>query len=163
MSRIKLKNGGKPRHKAFLGADGAITAAATLAAAGITAAATANAAKQQSKAIESSAKTQAESIKQQTSNNTALQKESISFTRQQNQENRQQQQDIQTTLQMMAGQENMNDRMEANKMTVKYGGKTKKTSLKSSPFYGGASTPFRVTDGGAVLPLQIDNNGFGLY
>lgn len=163
MSRIRLKNGGKPRRKAFLGSDGAITAAATLAAAGITAAATAAAAKKQAKAIESSAKTQAESIKQQTSNNTVLQKESISFTRQQNQENRQQQQDIQTTLQMMAGQENMNDRMEANKMTVKYGGRTKKTSLKSSPFYGGASTPFRVTDGGTVLPLQIDNNGFGLY
>ena len=163
MKRIRLKNGGKTRHKAFLGADGAISAAATLAAAGITAAATAAAAKTQAKAVTENAKTQAQSIKQQSDNNTALQKESINFTRQQNQENRQQQQDIQTTLQMMAGQENMNDRMEANKMQVKYGGKTKRSSIKSSPFYGGGGMPFNVTDGGAVLPLQIDNNGFGLY
>lgn len=163
MKRIRLKNGGKTRHKAFLGADGAVMAAATLAAAGITSAATIAAAKKQAKAAIENAKTQAQSIKEQTANNTALQKESIDFTRQQNQENRQQQQDIQTTLQMMAGQENMNDRMEANKMVVKYGGKTKRSSIKSLPFYGGASIPFRVTDGGAVLPLQIDNNGFGLY
>ena len=163
MKRIKLKNGGKPRRKAFLGADGAISGAATLAAAAITAAATAEAAKTQAKAVTENAKTQAQSIKDQNANNTALQKESINFTRQQNQENRQQQQDIQTTLQLMAGQENMNDRMEANKMVVKYGGKKNKTSLKSSPFYGGASMPFKVTDGGATLPLQIDNNGFGLY
>lgn len=163
MKRIKLKNGGKTRHKAFLGADGAIMAAATLAAAGINSAATTSAAKTQAKATVENAKTQAQSIKEQTANNTALQKESINFTRQQNQENRQQQQDIQTTLQMMAGQENMNDRMEANKIVVKYGGKTKRSSIKSSPFYGGAGMPFNVTDGGAVLPLQIDNNGFGLY
>lgn len=163
MKRIRLKNGGKTRHKAFLGADGAIMAAATLAAAGINSAATTSAAKTQAKATVENAKTQAQSIKEQTANNTALQKESINFTRQQNQENRQQQQDIQTTLQMMAGQENMNDRMEANKIVVKYGGKTKRSSIKSSPFYGGAGMPFNVTDGGAVLPLQIDNNGFGLY
>lgn len=163
MKRIRLKNGGKTRHKALFGADGAISAAATLAAAGITAAATAAAAKTQAKAVKENAKTQAQSIKEQSANNTALQKESINFTRQQNQENRQQQQDIQTTLQMMAGQENMNDRMENNKMVVKYGGKTKRSSIKSSPFYGGAGMPFNVTDGGAVLPLQIDNNGFGLY
>ena len=161
MTRIKLKNGGKPRNKAFLGA--AISSGAMLAAAGIQAAATADAAKKQAKAIEASAKTQAESIKQQSANNTTLQKESIAFTREQNQENRQQQQDIQTTLQMLAGQQNANDRMEANKMVVKFGGKTKRTSLKSSPFYGGAGMPFNVTDGGAVLPLQIDNRGYGLY
>lgn len=161
MNRIKLKNGGKSRNKAFLGA--AISSGAILAAAGIQAAATASAAKQQAKAVTENAKTQAESIKQQSANNTELQKESINFTRQQNQENRQQQQDIQATLQLLAGQENMNDRMEANKIQVKYGGRSKRTSLKSSPFYGGASVPFRVTDGGGVLPLQVDNYGYGLY
>lgn len=162
MSRIKLKNGGKPRNKALLGA-AALSSGAILAAAGIQAAATASAAKQQAKAVTENAKTQAESIKQQSANNTQLQKESINFTRQQNQENRQQQQDIQTTLQLLAGQENMNDRMEANKIQVKYGGKTKRASLKSSTFYGGASVPFRVTDGGGVLPLKVDNYGYGLY
>lgn len=158
--RTKLKYGGKSRRKAFLGADGAIQAAATLAAAGITSAATASAAKSQANAVIESAKTQAQSIKDQTANSNALQKEQISFTRQQNQENRKQQQDIQTTLQIMAGQENMNDRMERNKVQVKFGGKPRH-KLKSTHFYGGGQ--FQVTDGGGVIPLSIDPNGYGLY
>ena len=160
MERRKLKCGGKTRHKALLGADGAVTAAAIAAAASMTTAATIRAAKSQAKAITESAKTQAESIKAQTANNNALQKENISFTRQQNQENRQQQQDIQTTLQMMAGQENMNDRMEQNKMKVRLGGKPKHKSM-SQPFYGGAQ--FQVTDGGGVIPISITPEGYGLY
>ena len=160
MSRIKLKYGGKSRHKALLGADGAVSAAATLAAANITAAATAAAAKTQAKAVVENAKTQAASIKQQSDNNTALQKESIAFTRQQNQENRDQQQDIQTTLQIMAGQENTNNRMERSKMQVKLGGKPKRMNI-ATPFYGG--TQFKITDGGGVIPIQTDNQGYGLY
>ena len=160
MSRIRLKCGGKPRRKAFFGSDGAIMAAATLAAAGITAGATALAAKSQSKAIVDSAKTQAQSIKDQTINSNNLQKEQLAFTRSQNQENRQQQQDIQTTLQLMAGQENMNDRMEKNKMQVKLGGKPKHRSI-TAPFYGGGK--FQVTDGGGVIPLSVTPEGYGLY
>ena len=160
MERRKLKCGGKTRRKALFGAEGAVTAAAIAAAASMTTAATIRAAKSQAKAITESAKTQAESIKAQTANNNALQKENISFTRQQNQENRQQQQDIQTTLQMMAGQENMNDRMEQNKMKVRLGGKPKHKSM-SQPFYGGAQ--FRVTDGGGVIPISVTPEGYGLY
>lgn len=160
MSRIRLKCGGKPRRKAFFGSDGAVMAAATLAAAGITAGATALAAKSQSKAIVDSAKTQAQSIKDQTTNSNNLQKEQLAFTRSQNQENRQQQQDIQTTLQLMAGQENMNDRMEKNKMQVKLGGKPKRRSI-TAPFYGGGK--FQVTDGGGVIPLSVTPDGYGLY
>ena len=160
MSRIRLKCGGKPRRKAFFGSDGAVMAAATLAAAGITAGATALAAKSQSKAIVESAKTQAQSIKDQTINSNNLQKEQLAFTRSQNQENRQQQQDIQTTLQLMAGQENMNDRMEKNKMQVKLGGKPKRRSI-TAPFYGGGK--FQVTDGGGVIPLSVTPEGYGLY
>lgn len=160
MERRKLKCGGKTRRKALFGADGAVTAAAIAAAASMTTAATIRAAKSQAKAITESAKTQAASIKAQTANNNALQKENISFTRQQNQENRQQQQDIQTTLQMMAGQENMNDRMEQNKMKVRLGGKPKYRSI-SQPSYGGAQ--FQVTDGGGVIPISITPEGYGLY
>lgn len=160
MDRRKLRNGGKCRRKAFLGSDGAIMAAATIAAAGITAAATAASAKSQAKAMVESAKTQAQSIKDQTTNNNNLQKEQLAFTRSQNQENRQQQQDIQTTLQLMAGQENMNDRMERNKMQVKLGGKPKRKSI-TAPFYGGAQ--FQVTDGGGVIPISITPDGYGLY
>lgn len=160
MSRIRLKCGGKPRRKAFFGADGAVMAAATLAAAGITSGATLAAAKSQSKAIVDSAKTQAQSIKDQTINSNNLQKEQLAFTRSQNQENRQQQQDIQTTLQLMAGQENMNDRMEKNKMQVKLGGKPKRRSI-TAPFYEGGK--FQVTDGGGVIPLSVTPEGYGLY
>ncbi len=165
--RYKLKNGGKTRPKALFGVDGAIQAAAILTAASINSAATNKAAKTQAKAIESSAKTQAESIKAQTSNNTELQKESINFTKQQNLENRTQQQEIQTTLQMMAGQENMNDRYKQNKVALKYGGRPKRNKLSkmssNTLLYGGGSIPFRVTDGGGVIPIQTDNAGYGLY
>ena len=160
MNRIKLKCGGKRRRKAFFGADGAIMAAATLAAAGITAGATAAAAKSQAKSVVESAKTQAQSIKDQTANSNNLQKEQLAFTRSQNQENRQQQQDIQTTLQLMAGQENMNDRMERNKMQVRLGGKPKRRSI-TLPFYGGGQ--FQVTDGGGVIPISVTPEGYGLY
>ena len=158
--RNKLKCGGKSRRKASFGADGAVMAAATITAAGINAAATASAAKAQSKAAVENAKTQAKVIQDQTNNNNNLQKEQLAFTRAQNQENRQQQQDIQTTLQLLAGQENMNDRMERNKMQVKYGGKPKHQSVKS-PFYGGGR--FQVTDGGGVIPLSVTPEGYGLY
>lgn len=165
--RYKLKNGGKSRPKAIFGVDGAITAAATLAAAGMTTAATLKAANQQSKAVESSARTQAEAIKAQTANNTDLQKESINFQRQINQENRQQQQDIQTTLQLMAGQQNMNDRLKSTQEVAKYGGRPKRKKLSKMtsdiPSYGGAKIPFRVTDGGGVIPIQINDAGYGLY
>ena len=160
MERHKLKCGGKTRRKALFGSDGAIMAAATMAAAGMTTAATKAAAESQAKAIIESAKTQAQSIKEQTANNNNLQKESIDFTRQQNQENRQQQQDIQTTLQMLAGQENINDRMERNKIQVKLGGKPKYRNM-SQLFYGGAQ--FQVTDGGGVIPISITPDGYGLY
>lgn len=161
MKRSLKKCGG--RKKAFLGADGAISAAATLAAAAMNAVATNQAAKTQADAVKENAKVQSQSIKEQTENNNNLQQESINFTRQQNQENRQQQQDIQTTLQMLAGQDNMNDRLRKTKVMVKYGGRPKKRLKSASPFYGGANAPFTVTDGGGVVPIQVDNNGYGLY
>ena len=158
MNRDKLKCGGK-RHKALFGADGAIMAAATLTAAGMTTAATAAAANKQAKSIVESAKTQADSIKEQSENNTNLQKEQLEFTRAQNKENRQQQQDIQTTLQLLAGQQNMNDRLEQNKKELKFGG-SKRQRLVNMPYNG---IQFKVTDGGGVIPLNIDQNGYGLY
>lgn len=161
--RTSLKCGGKSRKKAMLGADGAIMAAATLTAAGMNVGATLKSAKEQAKAIQESAKTQAQVIKEQTKNNTALQQESMNFTRQQNKENRDQQQEIQTTLQMLAGQENMNDRFEATKVAFKYGGRPNKLKQMQPLFYGGGNRPFTVTDGGGAIPLKTDANGYGLY
>ena len=163
MDRIKLKRGGKCRPKAIFGIDGAIQAAATTAAAIMQSKATVDAAKEQSKAIVQNAETQSQTLEKQTENNNTLQQKSISFTRQQNEENRKQQQDIQTTLQMLAGQQNANDRMETNKVAYKYGGKTKRRSIKHQLSYGGGNKPFKVTDGGDAIPLQIDENGYGIY
>lgn len=163
MNRRRLKCGGKPRHKALLGAGEAAIAAATLAAAGMNVAATLKSARQQAKSVEKSAKIQGQALEQQNINNNNLQQESLAFTRQQNQENRQQQQDIQLTLQQLAGQGNMYDRMEANKMQVKYGGRPKRRKLKYDTSYGGSNLPFKVKDGGGVIPLQVDQHGYGLY
>lgn len=165
--RYKLKNGCKSRPKALFGVDGAINAAATLAAASMTTAATIKAANQQAKAVESSARTQADAIKAQTDNNTALQKQTMNFQKQINQENRQQQKDIQTTLQLMSGQQNMNDRLKSTQEVAKYGGRPKRKKLSKMTSdtlpYGGARIPFRVTDGGGVIPIQTDAAGYGLY
>ncbi|AXF52164.1 MAG: hypothetical protein [crAssphage sp. isolate ctcc615] len=155
MKRIKLRNGG--RRKALFGTDGAITAAATLAAAAMTTKATIDGAKEQAKATIDNAKTQAESIKAQTANNTTLQKQQIDFSRQQKQEDRQQQQDINMTLQMLANRENADARYEQMQPQLKYGGNKTNTS------YGGGSMPFVVTDGGGVMPIATDLEGYGLY
>nr|DAG89575.1 MAG TPA: hypothetical protein [Crassvirales sp.] len=158
--RRKLKS---LRPKAIFGES--VTAAATLAAAGIQAAATNQAAKQQSNAMINNARTQAKSIEAQTQNNNELQRQQMAFTRQQNEENRAQQRDIQLALQQIAGQQNMYDTMEANKMQVKYGGRPKhRRKLKSShSSYRGANAPFKVTDGGGAIPRDVDLNGYGLY
>lgn len=165
MTRQSLKCGGKARRKkAVFGADGAIMAGATLAAAAMTTAATAKAAKEQAQAVETGAINQAQSIKDQA----ALQKESVNTmiesNKQMNKENQDIMRDQSMTLQALAGQQNMNDRMEANKKQLKFGGKAKRRSVKRvSPFYGGARYPFTVTDGGGAIPIQIDSNGYGLY
>ena len=161
MRRYKLKKGGRCRDRAIFGA--AIGAGATLAAAGIQAAATASAAEKQAKAAIENAKTQAQTIREQTQNSNRLQQEALAFTRQQNQENRQQQQDMQMTLQMMAGKDAMNDIMSSQKAVLKLGGQPRMSIVGSVPFYGGASTPFTVTDGGGVLPIATDIAGNGLY
>lgn len=160
--RYRLKCGGKPRRKALAGADGAIMAAATLAASAANVAAQNRSASTQAKAMEDNAKAQAKAIERQTSNNNQLQQEYIQFSKEQNKLLRDQQQEIQTTLQQLAGQENMNSRLDAGKIILRNGGIGNKRRLTNT-FYGGASKPFRVTDGGGVLPIQVNNNGYGLY
>ena len=160
--RYKLKCGGKPRRKAVFGADGAIMAAATLAASAANVAAQNKAASTQAKAIENNAKNQAQAIQKQTDNNNQLQEEYIQFSKEQNKMLRDQQQEMQTTLQQLAGQQNMNSRLDAGKVILRNGGIGNRRRL-SNIFYGGANQLFRVTDGGGVLPIQVNNNGYGLY
>lgn len=163
MSRIKLKNGGKVRQKAFAGADGAIAAAGSIAAAAITAAAQHAAAKKQADAIKEQANIQAESLQKQNDNNNKLQEESIAITKQENERNRDQQNQIQLALQMMTGQQNSNDVMEANKAQVKYGGRPKRRKLKQESPKGEDKGYFRVTDGGDMIPVATYPEGGVLY
>lgn len=167
--RRKIKCGGRARRKAALGADGAIMAAATLTAAGMNVAATMKSASDQARATVDSAKTQAKSIEAQTKNNTELQKQALSVQAQQKQEERDLMNDMNMTMQMMAGRQNMNDMLNASRLQAKYGGKgarknKKRSKLKAmQPSYGGATNLVETTDGGNAVPIAIDENGYGIY
>ena len=153
MERRKLKKGGACRKKALFGE--AISAGATLAAAAMQVAATQAAAKEQSKAMIENAKTQAQTLTEQINNDSNLQKESMAFTKQQNKENRDFQRDVMMNVQMQAAGDNMDAKYERNKMQAKAGKRIKLRSI--------GKAPFKVTDGGGVIPLSIDSNGYGIY
>ena len=164
---------------AILGA-AAINAAAQASAAMVNSRAQANAAKQQSAAIDASAKANAQALKEQNENSNNLQKENQEFIREQNDRNRDLQKDIQMQLQMLTGQQNQNAREEASKIQVKNGGamsnKSKRRINPTFPLRGGyiptnsyvqpahnSNLPFRVTDGGGVIPLGKTPEGFDMY
>ena len=167
VKRNRLRN---CRKKAVFGADGAIMAAATLAAAGIGAAASANAAKMQAQAVESSANKNAEALIKQNENNIRLQEKSIQFTKEQNERNRELQKEVQMNLQLLTGQQNANELKEAAKIQVKCGGSMRKRlrnagAISSASFLRGGNNnlPFTVTDGGSVIPLGSTPEGYDLY
>ena len=175
MTRYKLKNAGR-RHKALFGSEEAailasagINVAGTLSAAAIGAKATKDAAKQQATATINAATKQAESIKEQANKAKELQQESQEFTKEQNAENRELQKDIQMNLQMLTGQQNVNDRLEASKIQVRNGGSMRRKLKEQSPntLLRGSNSqtnmPFYVTDGGGVIPLGSTPEGFDLY
>ena len=168
MSKRRLRNAGS-RPEAMFGAEaGAILAAAginvagTLAAAGIGAKASKDAAKDQAKATLQNAQRQAEALREQSERAKEYQLEAQEFTKEQNAENRELQKDIQMQLQMLTGQQNVNDRLEASKIKVKAGGKTNKLGYPQSLLRGG-NMPFTVTDGGGVIPVGLTSEGFELY
>ena len=167
VKRNRLRN---CRKKAVFGADGAIMAAATLAAAGIGAAASANAAKMQAQAVESSANKNAEALIKQNENNIRLQEKSIQFTKEQNERNRELQKEVQMNLQLLTGQQNTNELKEAAKIQVKCGGSMRKRlrnagAVSSASFLRGGNNnlPFTVTDGGSVILLGSTPEGYDLY
>ena len=167
VKRNRLRN---CRKKAVFGADGAIMAAATLAAACIGAAASANAAKMQAQAVESSANKNAEALIKQNENNIRLQEKSIQFTKEQNERNRELQKEVQMNLQLLTGQQNNNELKEAAKIQVKCGGSMRKRlrnagAVSSASFLRGGNNnlPFTVTDGGSVIPLGSTPEGYDLY
>lgn len=172
MAIRKLKNGG--RRKAIFGSqEAAILAAAginvagSLTAAGIGASATKKAAQDQAKATIQSAQRQAQAIKDQSAKSKEFQQESQEFIKEQNAENRELQKDIQLQLQMLTGQQNVNDRLEASKIQVKNGGSTKRklrlAGKSPSLLRGSDNMPFVVTDGGTVIPIGQTPEGYDMY
>lgn len=142
---------------AILAAAG-INAAASAAAASVGASATKDAANSQAAATVSAAQKQAQAIKDQTTKSREYQIQSQEFIKEQNAESRELQKDIQMQLQMLTGQQNVNDRLEASKIAVRNGGMTKpRYSLR------GNNTAFKVTDGGYVMPIGKTNEGFNLF
>lgn len=175
MTRYKLRNAGR-RHKALFGSEEAailaaagINVAGTLSSASIGAKATKDAAKQQATATINAATKQAESIKEQANKAKELQQESQEFTKEQNAENRELQKDIQMNLQMLTGQQNVNDRLEASKIQVRNGGDVRRKLKEQKPntllrgSYSQTNMPFYVTDGGGVKHLYTTPEGFDLY
>ena len=160
--RKKAKCG---RRKAVFGSQEAailtaagINAAASTAAAAVGASATKDAANRQAQATTAAAQRQAQAIKTQTENSKEYQLEAQNFVKEQNAESRELQKDIQMQLQMLTGQQNVNDRLEASKLVVKNGGMTKpRYSLR------GNNTAFRVTDGGYVIPIGNTPEGYNLF
>lgn len=153
---------------AILGA-AAMNVAGQMTAAGISSKAAKDAARQQAQATVSAATKQANALKEQTTRSKELQERSIEFTKEQNAENRELQKDIQLNLQMLTGQQNMNDRLEASKIQVRNGGRMSMkladgqgdTFLRGS--YSPNNMPFVVTDGGGVVPVGVTPEGFDMY
>lgn len=142
---------------AILAAAG-INAAASAAAAAVGASATKDAANRQAQATTAAAQKQAQAIKTQTENSKEYQLEAQNFVKEQNAESRELQKDIQMQLQMLTGQQNVNDRLEASKLVVKNGGMIKpRYSLQ------GNNMPFRVTDGGYVIHRGTTPEGYDLF
>ena len=153
---------------AILGA-AAINVAGQMTAAGINSKAAKDAARQQAQATISAATKQANALKEQTTKSKELQERSIEFTKEQNAENRELQKDIQLNLQMLTGQQNMNERLQAAKKQVRNGGRMsmKSTNGQDAPILRGSynpnNMPFVVTDGGGVVPIAVTPEGFDLY
>ena len=175
MVRYKLKTiNSRPKalfgsqEAAILGA-AAINVAGQMTAAGINSKAAKDAARQQAQATVSAATKQANAIKEQTTKSKELQERSIEFAKEQNTENRELQKDIQLNLQMLTGQQNMNDRLEAAKIQVRNGGRMSMklangqddVLLRGS--YSPTNMPFVVTDGGGVIPVGVTPEGFDMY
>ena len=175
MVRCKLKTiNSRPKalfgsqEAAILGA-AAINVAGQMTAAGINSKAAKDAARQQAQATISAATKQANALKDQTTKSKELQERSIEFTKEQNAENRELQKDIQLNLQMLTGQQNMNDRLEAAKIQVRNGGRISMKSINGQDdtilrgSYSPNNMPFVVTDGGGVVPIGVTPEGFDMY
>lgn len=173
MNKRRLRNNGS-RPKAFLGigesaailAAAGINAATQMAAAGMNSAATRDSAQRQAQASIQAAQRQAEALKEQSEKSKELQTESQEFIKDENAENRELQKDIQMQLQMLTGQQNINDRLEASKIKVALGGNINKyikpNGRKQSLLRGG-NIKFKLPHSGTVDYEYTTPEGGELY
>lgn len=147
---------------AILAAAG-INASTQLVAAARNASATKDAARKSAQATVEAANKNAAALKEQNEKSVELQQQSQDFVKAQNEENRDLQKDIQLQLQMLTGQQNETDRLEASKIVVRNGGKTTNKSASSGFLLQGSNMPFRVTDGGGLIHRGSTPEGYDLY
>ena len=171
MKKYKLRNGrkqalfGLTESAATLTAAG-ITSAANLAGAAQQALATKSAAEKQAEATLQAAKEQANAIATINDNNNRLQTKLIDNSRIENDKFRQQQQNMQMTLQMLAGRENENQRLAGARIQLKNGGsKRRLRDTNGDSLLRGSynNLPFEITDGGGVIPVGTTREGYDLY
>ena len=157
LSNIKRPKGG-------FGADGAIMAAATLAAAGMNVAATIKGAKTQADAAKESAKEQADAIAKnaetssnaiqaQTAENNKLMTQQIETAKQFHEEQKALSKEQQLNLQLMAGNEATKERQDASRITAARGGR-RKLSLR------GVYNNIDTTDGGYMISKGRTEEGY---
>lgn len=143
------------RQKCGFGADGALMAAATLAAAGINAAATAKSAKEQATAMKANAdaqakaqtaaaKVQSDALAQQNENNTENVTNQIEAQKELQRSQNDIMQEMNLNLAMQAGRQNAQEREEQAKIVVKCGG-----SLRGKRLAGGLT----LQDSNYVVPV----------
>lgn len=120
-------------------------------------------AKKQADTAINNTKQEIQALKEQNEKNNEFQIRSQDFIKSQNEQNRDLQKDIQLQLQMLTGQQNENNRLEASKLVVRNGGKT--ISKKDNPHFllRGSNMPFRITDGGGLIHRGSTPEGYDLY
>lgn len=172
MARRKLRNI-RARREAAFGADGAITAGAIALQTAAQVAqmvqsrnATIQNAQLQANAQTRAATTQANALAKQNTIATQNAEKQIETQKEAQAENKDIQNNYYLALQTLMGQQNQNDRLEASKIQVRNGGDAgSKNKTPISYLQGGlqGNMPFKVTDGGGVIPVGVTPEGFNLY
>lgn len=163
MKKYKVKN----RRKALFGeevaasiAGATIGAAATLAAANINAKAAESAAKREAESTIAGAREQAQALRLQNENANALQTESQQFVREQNEENRNLQKQMQINLQMLAGRQDEKERLESTRLQVRNGGHASLRG-RSKKLAGGIPYPgLQIVSGPNHVPAIVTDGGY---
>ena len=172
MARRKLRNI-RARREAAFGADGALTASAIALQTASQVAqmvqsrnATIQNAQLQANAQTRAATTQANALAKQNTIATQNAEKQIETQKEAQAENKDIQNNYYLALQTLMGQQNQNDRLEASKIQVRNGGDAgSKNKTPISYLQGGlqGNMPFKVTDGGGVIPVGVTPEGFNLY